>query len=274
MRICFVSHATSHFTTPYVDYFSDLGHEVHLVSLFRTDVPKAVNHHPLRVFSRPGVRTLTYLRALLPVRRAVRSIAPGLVHAHYLTSNGVLAAFAGCRPLILSAHGSDLHQMSNPLRRAAVAYALRRADLVNPVSLHMRNVLSSLGVPPAKMLTLSQGVDSSRFIADRSERPEGPMRLVCTRRLEARYNCISIVRALWILKDGGTSFHFTFAAGGPQEGSLKREVAERGLCPDVTFLGGYRQDELPSLLAQADVYVSAKPTDGASVSLLEAMASG
>src|SRR5918996_1593451 len=111
MRICFVSHATSHFTTPYIDYFSDLGHDVHLVSLFPTQVANAVNHHPLPTFSGPGLRTLSYLRALLPVRRAVRSIAPCLVHAHYLTSNGVLAAFAGCRPLILSARGSDLHQM-------------------------------------------------------------------------------------------------------------------------------------------------------------------
>src|SRR5919106_1933373 len=260
MRICFVSHATSHFTTPYVDYFSDLGHEVHLVSLFRTDVPKAVNHHPLRMFSRPGVRTLTYLRALLPVRRAVRSIAPGLVHAHYLTSNGVLAAFAGCRPLILSAHGSDLHQMSNPLRRAAVAYALRRADLVNPVSLHMRNVLSSLGVAPARLLTLSQGVDTTRFVVDRSRRREGPAQVLCTRRLEAPYNCIAIVQALSILKERRVACHVTFAGTGPQEARLKREVSQRGLGADVTFLGGYRQDELPSLLARADIYVSAKPT--------------
>src|SRR5262249_18855144 len=55
---------------------------------------------------------------------------------------------------------------------------------------------------------------------------------------------------------------------------LKRQAFELGIGEQVTFLGGYRQSELPGLLENADVYVSAKPTDDASVSLLEAMASG
>ena len=274
MRICFVSHSTSHFTIPYVDYFAKQGHEVHVVSLFPGDVPNAVNHHPLPRFSEPGLRTLTYSRAIRPVRKMLRFIDPCIVHAHYLTSNGLVAALAGCRPLIVSARGSDLHRMWNPLRRAAVSYAVRHADLVNPVSHHQHELLLALGAPASKVLTLSQGVESDQFMHDRSRHDAGPVRLLCTRRLEATYNCVAILRALSILKDQGVAFHCTFAAGGPQEPHLKREASALGVVGHVTFLGGYCQDELPRLLEDADVYVSAKPTDGASVSLLEAMASG
>jgi len=42
----------------------------------------------------------------------------------------------------------------------------------------------------------------------------------------------------------------------------------------VTFLDGYTQEQLPRILSEADIYVSATSFDGTSISLLEAMASG
>ena len=60
-------------------------------------------------------------RTLLPVRRStdwllragatrrhVRDLAPDIVHAHYLTSYGYLAARCGRHPLVMTAWGSDL----------------------------------------------------------------------------------------------------------------------------------------------------------------------
>ncbi len=274
MRICYISHSNSHFTRPYVDYFSRQGHDVHLVSLYGANLPNAVNHHPLAKPFDPEVQKLSYLWALPKVRTIVKSLRPCIVHAHYVSSNGCLAAFSDVHPFVVSARGSDLHDAWNPIRRAATRYALARADLVNPVSRCFERKLLSLGVPTEKMLTLTQGVDTARFGTNRSCRSPGPVRLLCTRSLSAHYNCFRIVRALSILKGRSVPFHFTFAAGGPEEAFLRREVARRGLTENVTFLGGYGQDELPPMLGQADVYVSATAFDGASISLLEAMASG
>jgi len=83
-----------------------------------------------------------------------------------------------------------------------------------------------------------------------------------------------LIEALALLKQHGQMFHCTFAAGGSQQAALMREASARGLGDRITFLGGYRQHELPRLLEHADVYVSPAPNDGASVSLLEGMASG
>lgn len=44
--------------------------------------------------------------------------------------------------------------------------------------------------------------------------------------------------------------------------------------PTVRFIGRIPHEKMPSLLAQADIYVSTSLHDGASVSLLEAMGSG
>ena len=66
----------------------------------------------------------------------------------------------------------------------------------------------------------------------------------------------------------------TFAADGRDLAALRRDVDARGLGSRVRFLGGYTPAELPALLADADVYVSASLWDGTSPALLEAMAAG
>jgi len=274
VRICYVSHSNSHFTKPYVDFFLRRGHEVHLVSLFEADLPGAIHHHPLPGPIDPVRSKLIYLRALLRVRAIVRSLEPCIVHAHYASSNGVLAAFAGVHPLVISVHGTDLGGAVGRARRALLKYALGRADLINPVSGSFEPLLRSLGAPSERLLTLTQGVETERFTTDRSRRAAGPIRIVCTRSLAPHYDSPTIVATLSRLREREVPFRFTFAATGPEERSLEREVLARGLSGQVTFLGGYNQDALPALLAQADVYISAARSDGASISLLEAMASG
>ena len=90
----------------------------------------------------------------------MRSIAPDLVHAHFLTSNGLVATTSGFHPLVVSARGSDVHNsLRHPLRRALIRYVVQRADLVNPVSAELAAKVATLGVPAAKTLCLSQGID-------------------------------------------------------------------------------------------------------------------
>ena len=84
-------------------------------------------------------------RTLLPVRRStdwllragatrrhVRDLAPDIVHAHYLTSYGYLAARCGRHPLVMTAWGSDLlvTPHTHPWMRWLTAWRLRRADLI------------------------------------------------------------------------------------------------------------------------------------------------
>ena len=55
---------------------------------------------------------------------------------------------------------------------------------------------------------------------------------------------------------------------------LRKEVDRLGIATSVEFLGKIPHENMPSLLEKTDVYVSTSLSDGTSVSLLEAMASG
>jgi glycosyltransferase involved in cell wall biosynthesis len=72
----------------------------------------------------------------------------------------------------------------------------------------------------------------------------------------------------------GSPATLTLAATGPLEPSLKELAGQLGIAQAVTFSGGYTLADLPALMARHDVYVSSSLSDGASVSLMEAMACG
>ncbi len=276
MRICYIVHSQSHFAAPYIDYFARQGHEIHLISFTRDPLPNAVNHHPLPHDCDPTKSPIAYVRAIPQVRRLVRAIAPDLVHAHFLTSNGLVATASGFHPLVVSARGSDVHNsLRSHARRALIRWVVQRADLVNPVSRDLAAKIATLGVPADKMLCLSQGIDARRFAVPRAEsRPDGVVRLICTRKLHRPYQPQTIVAALVRLAEAGVRFEMTFAADGRDQAALRGEVHARGLESRVRFLGGYRSEDLPALLAASDVYVSASLWDGTSPALLEAMAAG
>src|SRR5437867_6178790 len=100
MRICYVAHSNSHFTAPYVDYFSAHGHEIHVVSFHPQDLARAVMHHPAGRRFNPEKHKLRYLWDARSFISLVRRINPDILHAHYVTSNGVLAAASGVHPLV------------------------------------------------------------------------------------------------------------------------------------------------------------------------------
>jgi glycosyltransferase involved in cell wall biosynthesis len=186
-----------------------------------------------------------------------------------------VATASGFHPLVVSARGSDVHNsLRSTARRALIRYVVQRADLVNPVSVELAEKIATLGVPAAKTLCLSQGIDAKRFDVPRVVRPFDVVRLICTRKLHRPYQPQTIVAALAALANRGLAFEMTFAADGRDLSALRHEVAACGLRERVRFLGGYSPAELPSLLAAADVYVSASLWDGTSPALLEAMAAG
>ena len=100
------------------------------------------------------------------------------------------------------------------------------------------------------------------------------MKLICTRTLGEVYDPATIVRACKVLDDARISFELTFAAGGGLEKDIKALVRQLGLEEKIHFMGGYVNHDLPDILKQHDIYLSATKWDGTSVSLLEAMSVG
>ncbi len=278
MRICFISLGTFTHIGSYLDYFKEAGHDVHFVSLSpgpQRGVP-TYNVGLGRKYSESKGKW-KYPISMLRARRLIKKLKPDIVHAHYATSCGLTALVCGFHPAIVTVHGSDLtvgikSRVWRPLLKRIFEYA----DCVNAVSKDLRDMVLSLGISPDKIKTLTLGIDTERFSL--VERPAidrtRPLRLVCTRRLEPVFDHHTIINALVLLRKESIGFEMTFVGDGSLLGALKQHVRRVGLDDRVSFTGRLYNDNLPEVFSRHDIYLSASLWDGASLSLLEAMATG
>jgi glycosyltransferase involved in cell wall biosynthesis len=278
MRICFIAVGTFNHIGPYLDYFKQAGHEVYFVSLS----PGPERPVPTYNLGLGGKYSETqgkwkYPLSMLRARKLVRRLKPDIVHAHYATSAGLTALVCGFHPAVVTVHGSDLTTgIKSGIWRVLLNRIFRFADCVNVVSDDLGEMVLSLGINKEKIEVLTLGIDTRRFCYAQRAKIEksGPLRLVCTRRLEPVFDHGTIIQALALLKEKGIIFEMVFAGSGSLPGVLKQQVVELGLDDCVSFMGKVPNEKLPELLGRSDVYLSASLWDGTSLSLLEALATG
>jgi len=275
-----VSHTNAPWTPLYARHLRRLGHELLVVSFHPDRLPGVdsvfVGAEPFDKY-----RNKSFFITRLPrVRRILARFRPDLVFAPYLVSNGLVAALLARGPVVVSACGGDvLAHPDHPLWRRrihgrVVRLVCRRAHAVHAVSENLERALLGLGVAAGKIESFPIGVDLEIFRPDPAmPRPEA-LRLICTRSHAPVYDLPTLIRALELLHRSGRRFHCTFAGGGHLLESHREQVRAAGLEGRVDFTGQVPHGEIPALLRSADVYVSPSLSDGASASLLEALATG
>jgi len=156
------------------------------------------------------------------------------------------------------------------IRRAA-----RECDAIITVSTALKDSLVMLGVTPAKITVLRNGVDLQLFFPE--ERSVARQTLGMTRfSLATVANLVElkghdlVIAALQSLAQTDL-----FIVGtGPQENRLKALASKLGVAERVRFLGSVSQEQLRTIYSAADALVLASRTEGWPNVLLEAMACG
>ncbi len=280
MRVFLVAHTDAPWTRYFATSFVERGWAVKVVSM-APDRLEGIDVEFIGVepFNKFANKHLFFSR-VPRVRRMMREFDPDVVFAPYLSSNGLLAALTRRTPLVVAAVGGDVFNANGRkglglwFREATIRHVCKRAALINTVAQNLTDELLRLGVDERKLMQLNFGADVDRFAADPAMPRHPATRLICTRKHEKVYDIASVVRALARLRDAGREFHCTFLGGGSLVPENRRLAEEAGLASRVTFTDHVDHDEVPGILRSADIYISATHSDGTSVSLLEAMASG
>ena len=305
LRICVVGDLDGVHTHRWLRWFVERGHELHAVSYYQPQrPPPGVTVHALVGVSvsaagpghwQPAARRLA--EAVSPslwrlvnglryqrrgLGRAIESVEPDVIHAHYVVEHGFYAALAGRRPLVVTAWGSDVlvAPRRSPLTQAIARYALRRADLVTSNNEYMAQRLVELGAPPGKVALVVLGADA--FFLEVPEasvnlRPAGetPPTVISVRSLDSRlYNVDVILRAMALVRKRLPDARLLVAGEGRLRAGLERLAIRLGLEGAVSFLGYLDREALRDALASSHVYVSVPRSDATAVSTLEAMAVG
>lgn len=204
-----------------------------------------------------------------------------LVHAHWAFPAGLIAlavARLTGKPLLLTVHGSDHRLAAERGGAAAKAFTLaaRGADRVLSVSAPISDYLLEIGVPAERIVTRPLGVDDRVFNPSVTPDPEfgDGFKVISTRNLLPLYRVEDLLRAAAEAEKRIPGLNLLVAGDGAERPRLEELGRELGLGGKLRFAGLLAPEKLASLLAASDVYVTASPSEGTSVSLLEALAVG
>lgn len=232
----------------------------------------------------PVLRMMTYLLSgVLKGLHVVQKDSCRLIHAHWALPAGLIAVTVGRvlkRPVILTVHGSDARWAfeKKGLLRMLFGWTARRADFVTTVSQNIAEKMLAIGIEEKKILVFPMGVSDEFFSPPpaRSSRPEhdGKTVVVSNRHLLPLYNVDCLIRAIPYVVRDFAEVSFLIAGDGERRPALESMVHRMGLRPWVRFLGTISHQQMPGILKSSQIYVSTSLSDGASVSLLEAMACG
>jgi L-malate glycosyltransferase len=285
LRICYVANANTIHSHRWISYFAGAGHEVHWLSVSPCTIPPPPNVHLHLVGAgeRPARSPLALAAAALRIRSLMRRINPDLVHAHYAGVNGVLAAVAGVRPLVVTAWGSDvLFAARRPVAGLPIRAGLRSADRVTCDAEHMRREIAAMGVADERLDIIYFGTDTATFSPGARDAQlaaalglDGRPTVISLRNFHPVYDIATLLRAVPAVLERLPRTVFLLGGSGPEEPALRDLTVRLGVTDSVRFLGSLPAPQLPAYLRLADVYVSTSRSDaGLSASTAEAMSCG
>ena len=270
-HLCLLGDATSPHVQRWAREMLQRGYRVSLVTARPADIP-GVEVRTLR----PVRHSAQWLARVAEARRHVRSLAPDIVHAHYITSYGYLAARCARHPLVMTAWGTDLlvTPRTSPWMRWLTAWTLRQADLVTGDSADLLDAAGALA-PRSRRSLIHWGVDLARF------RPvpwdhKPATHMVSPRAWEANYNIGTILEALALLRSRlpQHELQLHLLGGGSLESALRRQVHAAGLQDAVQWHGRLDDAGMAEVMARCKISISAPTSDATSVAMLESMACG
>ncbi len=209
-----------------------------------------------------------------------------LTHATTWRTGALLLLMNIGAPKVISAHGREILHVPTPLVPLMRA-VLSNADLVLCVSGVAQQAVRSWyprrGVKPRTQVSYN-GLSRASWGASAQRTYDsdvGTLRILTVCRLVERKNVQGALRALAMLDQQGTPFHYDVVGTGPAEDELRLLALELDLADKVTFHGYVDDAALESLYQRANIFLhpqiatdGGRDLEGFGITIADAMAHG
>jgi glycosyltransferase involved in cell wall biosynthesis len=230
------------------------------MSINKCHIPD-VTVHPIRI-TKENPRTihqriLSHGKLLFSLRKKLREIKPDILHAHYVITHGIISAFAGFHPLIISTWGSDVF-IDIKVQRFLVPlikYALAKADAITATSKMQTAQTEQFSAKGKKVYTIPFGIDLTEFTPGSSPRKDGKITIGIVKNLKKKYGVEYLIKAFKIVNDRFPKTRLLVVGDGPLHSSLEKLVYSLSLSDSTEFVGSVRHSEVTSYLNEMDIFV-------------------
>lgn len=226
--------------------------------------------------------TSLFLHQLDLLDEIIKQINPDIIHAGPIQSCGFLSALTGFSPLITMSWGSDILVDSEKdfLWQWVTEYTLNKTSVFIGDCEAVKKKAIRFGVSESRITIFPWGIDLQKYQPGNNQ----PFRnklgwtdqfvLLSLRSWEKIYGVDIVAKAFVAASVAEPNLRLILLGKGSQETEIKRIFEDAGMIDRVYLGGEVTQNLLPDYYHAADLYISASYSDGSSVSLMEALASG
>jgi len=219
-------------------------------------------------------KKLLFLKALPLLKRLLKIHQPDILHAHYLTSYGLLGALSRYHPFIVSVWGNDIYVFPRKsfIHKYMIIFTLARADMVLSTSRVMAE--ETHRYTKKQIVVTPFGIDLEKFRPVKSSAKESDLFIGIIKSLEKKYGIEYLLEAYRIIKVKypEIKLKLMIVGGGSEETFLKQLAADLNIDKDTLFTGKIEYDRVPEYHNRLSiaVYPSIEDSESFGVSVLEA----
>lgn len=216
--------------------------------------------------------------------KMLEALKPDLVHAGPVQTCGYPIALTGWHPILLTSWGADLLVFPGRSEnwREATKTAIEAADALFVDSESVLQAAQRFAkIPEDRVVIFPWGIEAGQFS------PEGPCPskqefqsesetcvILCTRSWEPLYGIETLMKGFQAAHIRDRSLRLLLIGGGSEAPYIYNFIHEHDLKDAVKIPGQMEARQLPQWFRVANGYISCAKSDGTSISLLEAMATG
>lgn len=223
----------------------------------------------------PGKDPSWYRRAW----RLFRDIRPDIVHTRNLaTIEAQWVAFAaGVKGRVHGEHGWDMYDLAGSNRKYLLLRKLVKPFIHRFVALSGEiedYLVQSVGVSPAKLSRICNGVDTVRFQPSAPPAESHlPVVIGSIGRMQSVKDPMNLVEAFLELRQQmAQPIRLHMVGDGPLHDQVRQRLQQAGVM-DECWIPGHR-DDIPECMAVMDIFALPSRAEGISNTILEAMAAG
>ncbi len=289
MRILYFSDNCSDHNRRFLEKFSSFGHEVFFLDVTQESsaensllggVRRVTTQKKIHRDANPG----QFAEFLSEFRFLLKQIQPDLVHAGPIQTCGYVAALSGFHPMVVMSWGSDLlvHANRNTEWMRATEIALGAADgFCCDCETVGRAARRWVVFPHERIVQLPWGIKRRSFSPQGVAEPRDKLGLgseafafISTRSWEPLYDIETLLQAFAAAYRKNNQLRLFLLGNGSEARRVRALIDEHGLEQAVITPGLIAREDMPRWFRAANAYVSCAKSDGTSISLLEAMATG
>lgn len=290
MRIIYFSRGYTPHDHRFLSELSQTNHEIFFLKLqpdYNTEhrtLPHTVAEIPWSGISQLPLSPESLVEVLPEFEATITHISPDVIHAGPIQSCAFIAALSNFTPLLTASWGSDIliDANKNSLWNWVTRFTLRNSDMLfcdcHAVLSKARQLLGNQSI---RSIVFPWGIDHGRFSTHRNRLKlrkklgwEDAQIVISLRTWSSLYGIETALRAFEIAYKKSPNLRLLLIGDGPQRNSVQNFITTKSYESIVHCPGVIPNPDLPEFYAASDIYLSCARSDGASISLLEAMSSG